>query len=78
MTYSSRQFSRSSLVEQKARQAQLYRANLRAKELFNKRKSGQFTREQVVEALEKLPDSMREQVRKELNRLIKEYQVMQR
>jgi hypothetical protein len=78
MTYSARFRSSATMVEQKARQAQLYRANLRAKELFNKRKSGQLTREQVVEALYKLPESLRDQVRTELNRLIAEYRVMQR
>lgn len=62
----------------RARQVAVHRAKLRAKDWFEKRLRDEWSREQVVTELEKLPEREREIVRQELNRLVKEYQVMKR
>lgn len=57
------------------REALLHRSGLKAKEWFGKRLRDEWTRDRVIAELDKLPEKERELVRKELNRLSREYKV---
>jgi len=60
-------------IAQRGKANAVYRAKLKAREMFDNRRSGKWTREEVIERLNKLPEPEREMVRQALNELNANY-----